>query len=231
MSAARALLAEALGSLLLLAIVVGSGIMGERLAAGNAAIALLANSLATGAGLYVLIALLGPSSGAHFNPAVTAIARLGGERLPAPALGYVAAQLAGAVAGVLLAHAMFELPLWQPGTRARSGAGQWLAEGVATFGLLLTIRLGARHLPRQMPALVAAYVTAAYWFTASTAFANPAVTVARSLTRSFAGIQPGDVAGFIAAQAAGALLAYGVARLLLPPVAADGAAGGAAASR
>lgn len=227
MTARRALLAEGLGSLLLLAIVVGSGIMGERLSGGNAALALLANSIATGAGLYVLISLFAPISGAHFNPLVSALARLRGELLPAPVMAYVAAQVIGAVAGVLLAHAMFGEPLWQPGTRARSGGAQWLSESVATFGLLMTIVLGAHQRPRAVPALVAAYVTAAYWFTASTAFANPAVSIARALTRSFAGIQPGDVPGFIVAQAAGALLAYAVSRYFLPPA----SAGTGAASR
>lgn len=222
MSAARALLAESLGSLMLLAVVVGSGIMGERLAAGNAAVALLANAIATGAGLWVLVTLFAPISGAHFNPVVTAIARLRGAALPAPTVAYVAAQLAGAIAGVILAHAMFDLAPWQPGVRARNGPSQWLSEGVATFGLLLTIILGARHRPRQLPALIGAYVAAAYWFTASTAFANPAVTIARALTQTFAGIRPADVPAFVLAQCAGGLLAYGVARWLLPPAAAGG---------
>lgn len=222
MSAARALLAESLGSLLLLAVVVGSGIMGERLAAGNAAVALLANAIATGAGLWVLVTLFAPISGAHFNPVVTAIARLRGAALPAPTVAYVAVQFAGAIAGVILAHAMFDLAPWQPGVRARSGPSQWLSEGVATFGLLLTIILGARHRPRQLPALIGAYVAAAYWFTASTAFANPAVTIARALTQTFAGIRPADVPAFVLAQCAGGLLAYGVARWLLPPAAAGG---------
>jgi len=224
MTARRALLAETLGSLLLLAVVVGSGIMGERLAGGNAALALLANSIATGAALYVLISVFAPISGAHFNPLVTAMARLRGESLPAPALAYVAAQVVGAVAGVLLAHAMFAEPMWQPGTRVRSGGAQWLSESVATFGLLMTIVLGARQRPQAVPALVAAYVTAAYWFTASTAFANPAVSIARALTRSFAGIQPADVPGFIVAQMAGALLAYAASRYLLPPASASAGA-------
>lgn len=212
--APRALLAEALGTALLLAIVVGSGIMGERLAGGNVAIALLANAAATAGGLYVLIVLFGPLSGAHFNPAVTLVMRLRGEALPAPAFAYVAVQCIAAVAGVLLAHAMFGEALWQPGDHVRSGAAQWLSEGVATFGLLLTILLGLRHRPQAIPALVAAYIFAAYWFTASTSFANPAVTVARAFTRTFAGIRPADVGGFVLAQLAGALLAWGVARLL-----------------
>lgn len=212
--APRALLAEALGTALLLAIVVGSGIMGERLAGGNVAIALLANAAATAGGLYVLIVLFGPLSGAHFNPAVTLVMRLRGETLPAPAFAYVAVQCVAALAGVLLAHAMFGEALWQPGDHVRSGAAQWLSEGVATFGLLLTILLGLRHRPQAIPALVAAYIFAAYWFTASTSFANPAVTVARAFTRTFAGIRPADVGGFVLAQLAGALLAWGVARLL-----------------
>jgi glycerol uptake facilitator-like aquaporin len=211
-----ALLAEFLGTLLLLAIVVGSGIMGERLAGGNLAIALLANAAATAGGLYVLITLFGPLSGAHFNPAVTLAMQQRGATLPAPAMAYLAVQLAGAVLGVLLAHAMFGLALWQPGDHVRSGAGQWLSEGVATFGLLLTILLGVQFRERAVPALVACYIFAAYWFTASTAFANPAVTLARALTRTFAGIRPLDAPGFIAAQLAGTAAALLIARLLLP---------------
>jgi glycerol uptake facilitator-like aquaporin len=212
--ALRALLAEALGTALLLAIVVGSGIMGERLAGGNVAIALLANAAATAGGLYVLIVLFGPLSGAHFNPAVTLAMRLRGGALPAPAFAYVAVQCVAAVAGVLLAHAMFGEALWQPGDHVRTGAAQWLSEGVATFGLLLTIVLGVRHRPQAIPALVAAHIFAAYWCTASTSFANPAVTFARAFTRTFAGIRPEDVGGFVLAQCAGAALALGVARLL-----------------
>jgi glycerol uptake facilitator-like aquaporin len=211
-----ALAAEFLGTLLLLAIVVGSGIMGERLAAGNAAVALLANAAATAAGLYVLIELLGPVSGAHFNPAVTLALRLHGNRLPTPWPHYLVAQISGALLGVWLAHAMFGLPLWQPGTHARTGSAQALSEAVATFGLLLTILLGARWRPAAVPALVASWIFAAYWFTASTSFANPAVTIARALTQSFAGIRMVDVPLFVAAQAAGALLAMGVAKALLP---------------
>lgn len=214
--ALRALLAEALGTALLLAVVVGSGIMGERLAGGNVAIALLANAAATAGGLSVLIVLFGPLSGAHFNPAVTLVMRLRGETLPAPAFAYVAVQCLAAVAGVLLAHAMFGETPWQPGDHVRTGVAQWVSEGVATFGLLLTILLGARHRPQAIPALVAAYIFAAYWFTASTSFANPAVTIARAFTRTFAGIRPGDVGGFVIAQLVGALLAWGVARLLAP---------------
>ena len=216
MSARQALLAEFIGTLLLLAVVVGSGIMGERLADGNAAIALLANAAATAGGLYVLIALLGPISGAHFNPVVTLAIRLRGGPLPASVPAYLFMQAIGAVLGVLLAHAMFDLALWQPGARVRSGSGQWLSEGIATFGLLLTILLGVRFRERAVPALVASYIFAAYWFTASTSFANPAVTLARTLTRTFAGIRPLDAPGFIAAQLAGAALALWAAHALLP---------------
>ena len=201
------LLAEFIGTALLLASVVGSGIMGVALANGNDAVALLANAGATAGALYVLIVLFGPISGAHFNPVVTLAMRFRGEIGSREAAAYIAVQVAAAVAGVLLAHAMFELPLLQPGTHARTGWAQWLSEAVATFGLLLTILLGARHRPAAIPALVASYIFAAYWFTASTSFANPAVTFARSLTQTFAGIRPGDVAGFVIAQGAGALLA------------------------
>jgi glycerol uptake facilitator-like aquaporin len=208
------LLAEALGTALLLATVVGSGIMGTRLGGGNDGLALLANAAATAGALYALITVLGPSSGAHFNPAVSLVARLRGELDTRGLLAYAGVQVVAAIAGVLLAHAMFGEALWQPGTHARTGASQWLSEGVATFGLVLVIRLGVRHRPTQVPALVAAYIFAAYWFTASTSFANPAVTIARSLTQTFAGIRPDDVAGFVLAQLAGALLAMPVARLL-----------------
>jgi len=218
MTPRRALVAEFLGTLLLLAIVVGSGVMGERLAGGNVAIALLANAAATAAGLYVLIMLLGPISGAHFNPAVTLALRLNGERFAAPWPWYVAMQIAGAILGVWLAHAMFGLPLWQPGTHIRTGGAQGLSEGVATFGLLLTILLGARFRPAALPALVASWIFAAYWFTASTSFANPAVTLARALTRSFSGIRPVDAPGFIAAQLVGAGVAVLVTRVLLPAI-------------
>lgn len=208
----NAIAAEFLGTLLLLAIVVGSGIMGERLAAGNVAVALLANAAATAAGLYVLIEVLGPFSGAHFNPAVTLALRLQGHGFPAPWPYYLVAQAAGAVLGVWLAHAMFALPLWQPGTHVRSGAAQALSEAVATFGLLLTILLGARWRPTALPALVASWIFAAYWFTASTSFANPAVTIARALTQSFTGIRMADVPLFVGAQLAGAGLAALAAR-------------------
>jgi glycerol uptake facilitator-like aquaporin len=220
-SASRALISEFLGTLLLLAIVVGSGIMGERLAQGNIAVALLANAAATAGGLYALIVLFGPISGAHFNPVVTLAMRMNGERLPAPALAYVAVQVAAAIAGVMVAHAMFGEPLWQPGDQIRTGAAQWFSEGVATFGLLLTILIGARHRPLAIPALVAAYIFAAYWFTASTSFANPAVTLARAFTQTFAGIRFADIGGFMAAQLAGALAAWWLAKRLLPASASD----------
>lgn len=215
MNGRRALFAEFLGSLLLLAIVVGSGIMGERLAGGNTAIVLLVNAAATAGGLYVLIELFGPISGAHFNPAVTLALALRGDALPASAAAYIIVQGAGAVAGVLLAHAMFDAALWQPGVRVRSGDAQWLSEAVATFGLLLTIVLGLRFRRCAVPALVASYIFTAYWFTASTSFANPAVTLARALTQTFAGIRPSDAPGFIAAQLAGAALALLAARVLV----------------
>ncbi len=210
----KALFAEFLGTALLLAVVVGSGIMGERLAGGNLAVALLANSVATGCGLYVLITLLGPISCAHFNPAVTAVFCMRGERPWRTLPGYAAAQVAGGVLGVWLTHAMFALPILQTSTHIRSGGSQWLAEAVATFGLVLTILGGLRHAASQVPVLVAAYITAAYWFTASTSFANPAVTVARALTDTFAGIHPAGIVGFVLAQCLGAAIAAGVARML-----------------
>ena len=208
------LLAEFLGTGFLLAAVVGSGIMGVALSAGNDGIALLANAGATAAVLYVLIAVLGPVSGAHFNPVVTLALRLEGKIASRDAAAYIALQLAGAVAGVLLAHAMFGQALWQPGNHARTGFGQWLSEAVATFGLVLTILLGARRAPTAVAALVAAYIFAAYWFTASTSFANPAVTLARSLTSSFPGIRAGDVLAFVLSQGVGALAGWWVARRL-----------------
>ncbi len=200
--------AEGLGTALLLTTVVGSGIMGEQLSAGNTAVALLANTLATGFMLYVLITTLGPVSGAHFNPLVSLMAFKEGA-LSAGLLGaFVVAQVAGGVLGVWLAHAMFELPVLQWGVKVRTGAGQWMAEAVATAGLVLTIRLAVRFKPQQVAASVACYIGAAYWFTASTSFANPAVTLARSLTTTFAGIAPADAPGFMLAQCAGALIGY-----------------------
>jgi glycerol uptake facilitator-like aquaporin len=212
----RRLVAEFTGTALLLAAVVGSGVMGVQLSQGNTAIALLANAAATAAALYVLIELFAPVSGAHFNPAVTLAMRLRGELPTRDALAYVAVQVAGAVIGVLLAHAMFGMELVQPGVHARTGAAQWLSEGVATFGLLLTILLGQRHRPQAIPVLVAGWIFAAYWFTASTSFANPAVTLARGLTQTFAGIRLVDVPAFVIAQSAGAVLALAVASLCWP---------------
>ena len=226
MPLARRLFAEFVGCALLLAAVVGSGVMGVRLAQGNDAIALLANAGATAAALYVLIVLFAPVSGAHFNPAVTMAMRLRGDMSTGDALAYVAVQLAAAVAGVLLAHAMFGLGLVQPGLHVRTGAAQWLSEGVATFGLLLAILLGLRHRPQAIPVLVASWIFAAYWFTASTSFANPAVTLARGLTQTFAGIRPVDVPAFVIAQLVGAGLALGAARLLDPAADRRLAAGG-----
>lgn len=201
------LFAEGLGTLLLLATVVGSGIMASALSDGNDGVALLANAIATGAILYVLVTVLGPVSGAHFNPAVSLAATWRGELARRDAAAYLAVQCLGAIAGALLAHAMFDQPLLQSGVHARTGAAQWLSEGVATFGLGLAIWLGLRHRPAAVPALVACYIVAAYWFTASTSFANPAVTIARALTASFAGIRAADVGGFVAAQLAGMALA------------------------
>jgi glycerol uptake facilitator-like aquaporin len=206
-----------LGTALLLAVVVGSGIMGERLASGNVAVALLANSLATAGGLYMLITILGPVSGAHFNPVVTLTSWLAGNMSQGRALAYLGSQVLGAVLGVWAAHAMFDLPIMQASQHVRSGVAQWWAEGVATFGLILTIFGGVRHAPQRVPALVACYILAAYWFTASTSFANPAVTLARSLTDTFSGIRPLDVGGFAVAQLAGGLAGYGVSRWLFGP--------------
>jgi glycerol uptake facilitator-like aquaporin len=215
-SLARRAVAELLGTALLLATVVGSGIMGERLAGGNVAIALLANSIATGAGLVALILTFGPISGAHFNPAVTVSdAMLGGlpwKEVPV----YLIAQGVGAVLGVLLAHVMFDLPLITPSQHARTGASQLVSEAVATFGLLAVIWGCTRRHSTLTPFAVAAYITAAYWFTASTSFANPAVTVARCLTDTFAGIRPVDVPLFILAQAVGAASASELFRWLVP---------------
>ena len=203
----RRLIAEALGSALLLAVVVGSGIMGERLSGGNVAIALLGNTLATGAALVVLIWVFGPISGAHFNPAVTLVAALRRELPIALALAYPLAQVLGGIAGVWVAHAMFGEPILQISTKLRSGGGQAFAEMVATFGLLATILGVSRFRPDSTAMAVGLYITAAYWFTASTSFANPAVTVARSLSDTFAGIAPTSAPAFILAQLGGALLA------------------------
>jgi glycerol uptake facilitator-like aquaporin len=203
----RRLAAEALGSALLLAVVIGSGIMGERLAGGNVAIALLGNTLATGAGLVVLITIFGPISGAHFNPAVTLAFTMRREIGAGLAGAYVTAQIVGAVVGVWTAHLMFAEPILQVSAKLRDGPAQAFSEGVATFGLLATIFGTIRFRPEFVPTAVGLYITAAYWFTASTSFANPAVTVARSLSNTFAGIAPTSAPAFIAAQLAGAVVA------------------------
>lgn len=221
----RRLLAEVLGSALLAATVIGSGIMGQRLAAGNPAVALLANTGATVAVLYTLITLLGPISGAHFNPVVSGIEALRGRMRPRDACVYTVGQILGCCTGAILAHLMFELPLWEVSAHARTGPAQWLAESVATFGLLLVV-IGHRR-AEEAPGMVACWIGAAYWFTASTSFANPAITIARSLTNTFSGIRPVDAPGFIVAQLVGALAAFAVGRLLFPratPVASVSAA-------
>ncbi|HUH84494.1 MAG TPA: aquaporin [Stellaceae bacterium] len=200
----RRSVAEAAGTALLLAAVVGSGIMAERLAQGNVALALLANAMATGAALYALILTFAPLSGAHFNPLVTLVAASAGAVRWRGALGYLVAQFAGGIVGVLLAHLMFAAPLLQISSHVRSGLGQWAGEFVASFGLIAVIESGKRHFPAALAGAVACYITAAYWFTSSTSFANPAVTLARALTDSFAGIAPASVPAFIAAQLAGA---------------------------
>ncbi len=212
MSAARRLAAEGIGSALLAAAVVGSGIMAERLASGNAAVALLANTGATVAALATLIALLGPVSGAHFNPAVSLIQALRGVISWRDCGGYAVVQVLGCCLGVILAHSMFNLPWLQSSVHLRAGASQWLAEAVATFGLLLVV-VGHRR-PADAAWMVAAWIGAAYWFTASTSFANPAITIARSLSDTFAGIRPQDVPAFVISELAGALAAYFVARWL-----------------
>lgn len=204
---ARRLFAEALGTGLLLIGVVGSGIMADRLSGGNVALALLANAIATGCILYAIITTLAPVSGAHFNPAVTLAFTLRGEHARSEALPYVAAQTAGGLIGVWAAHLMFGLPLLQvSSTLHRTGGGQWLSEAIATFGLLFVIFGGIRHRPDAVPPLVALYITGAYWFTSSTSFANPAVTVARGFTDTFAGIQPGHIPMFLLMQVAAAIM-------------------------
>ena len=216
-SLSRRLVAESLGTALLLVAVVGSGIMAERLSGGNAALALLANAIATGAALVVLITVLGPVSGAHFNPCVTLWFALRREITGVNALLYAGMQVAGAVLGVWLAHAMFAMPVLEVSHKLRDGPAQWLSEGVATFGLILTIAGGIRFAALSTPMLVGLYITAAYWFTASTSFANPAVTIARSLSDSFAGIAPSSLPGFIAAQIVATLLAWLFCGWLLAP--------------
>lgn len=210
----RRLVAEALGTMLLVATVVGSGIMAERLT-GDVALALLANTLATAAILVVLITIFGPISGAHFNPAVSLVFALRRTVSWRDAGLYGITQIAAGVLGTMLAHAMFALPLLDASLKARNGEGQWLSEGVATFGLLLTILIGIRVASASVAWLVGLYIAAAYWFTASTSFANPAVTIARAFTNTFAGIRPADLGGFVAAQIVGALAALAVAQWLL----------------
>lgn len=206
----RPLAAEALGSFFLFATVVGSGIMAERLADGNVAVALLGNTMATGAMLFVLITMLGPISGAHFNPAVSLVMWLRKEVTLPLLLAYIVVQLLAGIAGVWAAHLMFDDPIIQFSDKVRSGTGQWAGELIATFGLILTILGTLRHRPAAVPASVALYITSAYWFTSSTSFANPAITLARSFSDSFAGISPTNVAGFIVAQLIGAVGAWWV---------------------
>lgn len=216
---ARRLAAEALGSAFLLAAVIGSGIMGERLCGGNVAIALLANTLATAAALVVLISIFGPVSGAHFNPAVTLFFALGREVSPALSGAYVGAQLIGALGGAWAAHLMFEVPVFEISAKLRDGPAQMFSEFVATFGLIATIAGAIRYRPAWVAALVGLYIGAAYWFTASTSFANPAVTIARAFSNSFAGIAPRSAPAFIAAQFVGAVAGYAVSRWLFAPTA------------
>jgi glycerol uptake facilitator-like aquaporin len=211
----RRVAAELLGSILLTGTVIGSGILASRLAGGNDAVALLGNTLATAAILYVLIHALGPISGAHFNPAVTLIMALRRQLTPTAATAYVLAQIAGCILGAWLAHAMFELPILQISQTVRTGNGQWIAELVAAFGLVFTILAGLRFHSDAIPWLVGLYITAAYWFTASTSFANPAVAIARAVSNTFAGIRPIDLPAFIVAELLGALLAMALAGWLL----------------
>jgi glycerol uptake facilitator-like aquaporin len=212
----RRVASEAIGSALLLATVVGSGIMGERLAGGNVAVALLANTLATGAGLVTLILTFGPISGAHFNPVVTVADASQGGLSWRDVPGYLFAQVLGAFLGVAVANTMFDLPILSASQHVRTGPGQWLSECVATFGLLAVIWGCSRGRSAAVPFAVGAYITAAYWFTASTSFANPAVTLARAATDTFAGIRPVDVPGFVAAQVVGAAVATVLFRWLVP---------------
>lgn len=214
--ARRRLAAEALGSFFLFATVIGSGIMAERLAGGNVAIALLGNTLATGAMLFVMIAMLGPVSGAHFNPAVSLVMALRREIGWRDAASYAIVQLVFGILGVWAAHIMFDMAVLELSAKSRTGIGQWTGEAIATFGLILTIIGTIRHRPNLVPASVALYIAAAYWFTSSTSFANPAITIARSLSSSFAGIAPTDVPGFIVAQLGGAIVAMVAANALFP---------------
>jgi glycerol uptake facilitator-like aquaporin len=216
----RRLAAEALGTAVLVATVVGSGIMAETLTK-DVALALLCNTLPTGAILVVLITLLGPISGAHFNPAVSVVFALRRELLAGEALLYIAAQVAGGIVGTIIAHAMFDMPLLAASAKIRTGTAQWFSEAVAAFGLIVTILGGIRFARASVPWLVGLYITAAYWFTASTSFANPAVAIARSLTNTFSGIRPADLPGFIGAEFAGALLGLALMTWLLAPRAAE----------
>jgi glycerol uptake facilitator-like aquaporin len=213
-SLAQRMISEGVGTAFLLAAVVGSGIMAQRLAGGNEALALLCNTLPTGAMLTVLILVFGPLSGAHFNPAVSIAFALRGELAWPTAIAYIGTQAIGGIAGVWVAHLMFELPVWQLSITARTGPGQWIAESVATFGLLVTIFGCVARAPAAVAYAVGLYITSAYWFTASTSFANPAVTIARALTNTFAGIAPAHVLAFIAAQFAGMFAAVALARWL-----------------
>lgn len=224
----RRLTAEALGTAMLVATVVGSGIMADRLS-DDVAVSLLGNTIPTGAILFVLITILGPISGAHFNPVVSLVFALRKELEKTAVLPYMLVQVLGGIAGTLVAHSMFDLPIFQVSETVRTGSAQWTAEAVATFGLLLTILGGLRFRTEAIPMLVGLYITAAYWFTASTSFANPAVAIARSLTNTFAGIRPIDLTGFILAQVAGALIAALVAAWLfaesrntIPPILPEG---------
>ncbi len=216
MTFSRRIAAEGLGTALLVATVVGSGIMADRLTA-DTAMALMGNTIPTGAILFVLITVLGPVSGAHFNPAVTAVFAARGDVTVPDALAYVLAQVAGGIAGSIAAHMMFDLPVLQLATNARTGASQWFSEVVAAFGLVAVILGGLRARPQAIPALVGLYITAAYWFTASTSFANPAVTIARALTDTFSGIRPIDAPAFIIAQLIGAFLALWIVGWLFKP--------------
>ena len=225
-SLARRLAAEGIGSFFLFAAVIGSGVMAETLAGGNVAVALIGNTLATGAILFVLITMLGPISGAHFNPAVSLVFASRGELPWRDAAAFIVVQLLGGVLGAWAAHLMFDLPILEYSIKARSGIGQWTGEAIATFGLILTIIGTVRHRPAWVPASVALYITSAYWFTSSTSFANPAITVVRSLSNSFAGIAPRDVPMFVLAQLIGAAAAALVSRALFdehrPSVFVDG---------
>lgn len=219
----RRLAAEGIGAFFLFTTVIGSGIMAETLSQGNDAVALLGNTIATGAILFVLITMFGPISGAHMNPAVSLVSALRRELKWRDAAAYASVQLAFGIFGAWAAHLMFDLPTLQLSVKARTGPGQWTGEAIATFGLILTILGTVRHRPDRVPASVALYIVAAYWFTSSTSFANPAITVARSLSDSFAGIAPVDVPPFILAQLGGALLGAAVARFLFAPAERDSA--------